>query len=62
MSYAPALMLSMATVLGHSALGGKIYFGGYKVALKSVLERVDFPKSDSPKCQYERFEIQKPKL
>lgn len=51
MSYAPALMLSIATVLGRSALGGKTSFAGYKVVLKSVLIRVDFPKPDSPKSK-----------
>lgn len=46
--YKPALMLSIATVLGRSALGGRGCFSGYSVVLNSVLIRVDFPSPDSP--------------
>lgn len=44
----PAPMLSMATVLGLSSEGAKGTLGGYKVVLKRVLMRVDFPRPDSP--------------
>ena len=44
----PALMLSMATVWGRSALGGRGSLGGYRVVLKRVLMSVDLPKPDSP--------------
>lgn len=44
----PALMLSMATVWGRSALGGVGSLGGYRVVLKRVLIRVDLPRPDSP--------------
>jgi hypothetical protein len=44
----PALILSIATVFGRSALGGKTSLGGYRVVLNSVLTKVDFPKPDSP--------------
>lgn len=44
----PALMLSIATVFGRSALGGKGCFSGYSVVLNSVLIKVDFPSPDSP--------------
>ncbi len=46
--YSPALMLSMATVEGRSALGGTGTLGGYSVVLKRVLMRVDLPRPDSP--------------
>lgn len=44
----PALMLSMATVEGLSALGGSGSFGGYNGVLNRVLMSVDLPKPDSP--------------
>lgn len=44
----PALMLSMATVWGRSALGGRGSLGGYRRVLKRVLMRVDLPRPDSP--------------
>lgn len=44
----PALMLSIATVWGRSALGGRGSLGGYRRVLKSVLMSVDFPRPDSP--------------
>jgi len=46
----PAPILSMATVLGRSAAGGRGSLGGYRVVLKRVLIKVDFPKPDSPVC------------
>lgn len=46
--YSPALMLSMATVEGRSALGGMGTLGGYNVVLKRVLMSVDLPRPDSP--------------
>ena len=47
----PALMLSIATVCGRSALGGKGSLGGYRPVLKRVLMRVDLPKPDSPETR-----------
>lgn len=48
--HAPALMLSMDTVFGRSALGAGISFGGYNVVLKRVFTNVDLPSPDSPAC------------
>lgn len=41
-------MLSIATVCGRSALGGKGSLGGYSRVLKRVLMSVDLPRPDSP--------------
>lgn len=41
-------MLSIATVFGRSAEGGRGSLGGYNGVLNKVLIRVDFPKPDSP--------------
>jgi hypothetical protein len=48
-------MLSIATVLGLSALGGKGSLGWYRVVLNKVLISVDFPNPDSP-CENIRME------
>lgn len=44
----PAPMLSMATVWALSSEGAKGTLGGYRVVLKRVFTRVDFPRPDSP--------------
>ncbi len=62
----PAPMLSMATVLGLSSEGAKGTLGGYRVVLKRVLMRVDFPRPDSPSTRGNArgmvVEIQDPEL
>ena len=50
----PALILSMATVEGLSALGGSGSFGGYSGVLKRVLMSVDLPRPDSPGAHMSR--------
>jgi hypothetical protein len=44
----PALILSMATVVGRSEAGSRGVFWPYKVVSKRVLMSVDLPRPDSP--------------